>query len=112
MLPEPTFTPLPRFPSVARDIAVVCDETVTVGALEDVITSAGGKLLQSVALFDIYRGNPIPEGKKSVAFSLELRAADRTLTDADSEQTVRISYLPWRAGLAPFCAEPTAPGQM
>ena len=100
MLPEPTFTPLPRFPSVARDIAVVCDETVTVGALEDVITSAGGKLLQSVALFDIYRGNPIPEGKKSVAFSLELRAADRTLTDADSEQTVKniLSALESRLG--------------
>ncbi len=100
MLPEPTFTPLPRFPSVARDIAVVCDETVTVGALEDVITSAGGKLLQSVALFDIYRGNPIPEGKKSVTFSLELRAADRTLTDADSEQTVKniLSALESRLG--------------
>ncbi len=88
MLPEPTFTPLPRFPSVSRDIAVVCDEAITVGALEQVITTAGGNLLQSVALFDIYRGSHIPAGKKSVAFSLELRATDRTLTDADSEQTV------------------------
>jgi len=50
-----------------------------------VITSAGGKLLRGVKLFDIYRGVGVPEGKKSMAFSLELRADDRTLTDTDSE---------------------------
>ena len=52
---------------------------------EDVITAAAGKLLRSVKLFDIYRGKGVAEGKKSLAFSLELRADDRTLTDADSE---------------------------
>ena len=58
---------------------------VTLAQLEDVIASAGGKLLRSVRLFDIYRGANIGDGKKSLAFALELRADDRTLTDADSE---------------------------
>ena len=52
---------------------------------EEVIEASAGKLLRSVRLFDIYRGVGVPEGKKSVAFSLELRADDRTLTDGDSE---------------------------
>ena len=88
MLPEPTFTPLPKYPAVTRDLALVCDEAVTVAELENVIVSAGGKLLRNVKLFDIYRGKGIDQGKKSIAFSLELRADDRTLTDADSEGVV------------------------
>ena len=52
------------------------------------ITAAAGKLLRGVKLFDIYRGTGVPEGKKSMAFSLELRADDRTLTDSDSEAVV------------------------
>ena len=60
----------------------------TVADAENVITAAAGKLLRSVKLFDIYRGVGVPEGKKSMAFSLELRADDRTLTDADSEGVV------------------------
>ena len=84
-LPEATYVPLPKYPSVTRDLAVVCDEVLTVAEVENTITAAAGKLLRSVRLFDIYRGVGIPEGKKSLAFSLELRADDRTLTDADSE---------------------------
>ena len=61
---------------------------MTVAQLEDCITAAGGKLLRKVTLFDIYRGKGIPEGKKSMAFSLELRADDRTLTDEDSVSVV------------------------
>ncbi len=87
-LPEPTYTPLPKYPTVSRDLAVVCDETVTVAAVEEVIRGAAGKLLRNVRLFDIYRGTGVPEGKKSLAFSLELRADDRTLTDEDSEKAV------------------------
>ena len=87
-LPDVTYTPLPKFPTVSRDLSLICDEAVTVAAVEDVITNAGGKLLRSVKLFDIYRGTGVPEGKKSMAFSLELRADDRTLTDADSEGVV------------------------
>ena len=83
-----TYIPLPKYPSVNRDLSLVCDEAVTVAQVEDVITAAAGKLLRSVRLFDIYRGVGVPEGKKSLAFSLELRADDRTLTDADSQGVV------------------------
>ncbi|MFI3313549.1 MAG: phenylalanine--tRNA ligase subunit beta, partial [Eubacteriales bacterium] len=81
---DPLYTPLPKFPSVSRDLALVCDEAITVAELSDCILANGGKLLRSATLFDIYRGTGVPEGKKSVAFSLELRADDRTLTDEDS----------------------------
>jgi len=87
-LPEPTFTPLPKYPAVTRDLALVCEERQTVASLQKCIESAGGKLLRKVTLFDIYRGKGVPEGKKSMAFSLELRADDRTLTDEDSTGTV------------------------
>ena len=87
-LPEPTYTPLPKNPTVSRDLAVVCDEAITVAQVEDIMESAAGKLLRNIRLFDIYRGTGVPEGKKSMAFSLELRADDRTLTDADSEAVV------------------------
>ena len=87
-LPEPTYKPLPKYPTVSRDLAIVCDEAITVAQAEDVITAAAGKLLQNIRLFDIYRGTGVAEGCKSLAFSLELRAEDRTLTDADSEGVV------------------------
>ena len=83
-LPDPTYVPLPKYPTVSRDLALICEEAVTVAQLEDVITASAGSLLRNIRLFDIYRGVGIPEGKKSMAFSLELRADDRTLTDADS----------------------------
>ena len=85
MLPDPTYVPLPKYPAVSRDLALVCDEEVTVAQAEKIIADAAGKLLRDVKLFDIYRGVGVPAGKKSMAFSLELRADDRTLTDADSE---------------------------
>ena len=87
-LPEKTYTPLPKYPAVTRDIAVVCGEAVTVAALSDCIRAVGGKLLRSVELFDIYRGKGIASGSKSAAFRLTLRADDRTLTDADSDGVV------------------------
>lgn len=87
-LPEKTYTPLPKYPAVTRDIAVVCGDSVTVAALSDCIRAAGGKLLRSVELFDIYRGKGIASGSKSAAFRLTLRADDRTLTDADSDGVV------------------------
>ena len=87
-LPEPTYVPLPKYPTVSRDLAIVCDEAVTVAAIENVITASAGKLLRSVRLFDIYRGTGIAEGKKSLAFALELRADDRTLTDEESEKVI------------------------
>ena len=87
-LPDATYVPLPKYPSVTRDLAVVCDEALTVAEVENTISASAGKLLRSIRLFDIYRGVGIPEGKKSLAFSLELRADDRTLTDTDSEGVV------------------------
>ncbi len=84
-LPEATYTPLPKYPGVSRDIAITCDEALTVAEAEETITVAGGKLLRSVKLFDIYRGSGITPGRKSMAFSLELRSDDRTLTDAESD---------------------------
>ncbi|MEG2455421.1 MAG: phenylalanine--tRNA ligase subunit beta, partial [Oscillospiraceae bacterium] len=86
---EVQYRPLPKFPTMTRDIAVVCDEAVTVAQLEDCIARGAKGLLKSVALFDIYTGSPIPLGKKSVAFSLSLRADDRTLTDAESDEDVQ-----------------------
>lgn len=88
LAPEKTYEPLPKFPAVTRDLSLVCDEEITVAQLETCIASAGGKLLKKVSFFDVYRGSNIPAGKKSVSFSLELRADDRTLTDADSDGVI------------------------
>ena len=85
---EPTYTPLPRFPAITRDIALVCDEGLTVGELVDCIRSAGAQVLKGVTLFDVYTGPGIPEGKKSVAFSLTLRSDESTLTDDHAEEAV------------------------
>ena len=86
---DPQYVPLPKFPAVARDIAVVCDEAVTVGQLETAIRKGAKGLLKEVELFDIYRGANIPEGKKSVAFSLTLRADDRSLTAEEADADVK-----------------------
>ena len=87
-LPDATYSPLPKYPAVSRDLSLICDEIITVAEAEAVIEQSAGKLLRGIRLFDIYRGTGIPEGKKSMAFSLELRADDRTLTDSDSEAVV------------------------
>ena len=87
--PDTEYVPLPRFPSVARDIAVVCDEKVTVGALEKSIRRGARGLLKEVSLFDIYRGTNIPDGKKSVAFSLLLRSDERSLTGEEADEDVK-----------------------
>ncbi len=86
---DPIYQPLPKFPAVTRDIAVVCDKAVTVGALEDCIRRGAKGLLKDVALFDIYTGTGIPEGKKSVAFNLTLRADDRSLTAEEADADVK-----------------------
>ncbi len=75
------FKPLPKFPAVERDFAFLCDKDITVGTLEQAITKGAGRLLERIELFDIYEGSQIPEGKKSVAYSVYLRSADATLTD-------------------------------
>ena len=86
---DPEYVALPKFPSVTRDIAVVCDEAVTVGQLEKAIVKGAKGLLKEVKLFDIYRGKGVDEGKKSVAFNLVLRADDRSLTGEEADNDVK-----------------------
>ena len=86
---DPEYVPLPKFPSVTRDIAVVCDQSVTVGTLEAAIKKGARGLLKEVTLFDIYQGVGIPAGKKSVAFNLVLRADDRSLTGDEADEDVK-----------------------
>ena len=86
---QPVYQPLPKFPAVTRDIAVVCDASVTVGELEDAIRKGAKGLLKDAALFDIYTGVGIAPGKKSVAFNLTLRADDRSLTAEEADADVK-----------------------
>lgn len=79
------YEPLPKFPAVSRDLALLCNSEIPVGDLLEIIEKAGGKLLENVSLFDIYEGAQIPEGKKSVAFNLTLRSKEDTLTDEQIE---------------------------
>lgn len=77
--------PISSFPAVYEDIAVIVDETIPAASLKQTIIQAGGKLLNSVRLFDVYRDPKIGEGKRSMAYQLTYQAADRTLTDKDAE---------------------------
>ncbi len=86
---DPTYTPLPKFPAVTRDIAVVCDKAVTVGALEGCIRRGAKGLLKNVVLFDIYEGTGIPQGQKSVAFNLTLRDDERSITSEEADEDVQ-----------------------
>ena len=86
---QPLYQPLPKFPAVTRDIAVVCDASVTVGELEDAIRKGAKGLLKDAALFDIYTGTGIAPGKKSVAFNLTLRSDDRSLTAEEADADVK-----------------------
>lgn len=80
------FKELPKFPAVTRDIAMLVDKSVPVADIEAVITKASGKTLESLALFDVYEGKQIPEGKKSVAYSAVYRASDRSLTGEEVQK--------------------------
>lgn len=77
------FKSLPKFPSVSRDIAVIVDKDINVWEIEKIIRSCSGAILEEVKLFDVYMGQQVPDGKKSVAYSITYRAEDRTLTDED-----------------------------
>ena len=80
---ERTFRELPKFPAVVRDVALVVDEGVQHAEIAAVLEKNRNKFLERVELFDIYRGDSIAAGKKSMAYSLTFRAPDRTLTDAE-----------------------------
>ncbi|MBP6887038.1 MAG: phenylalanine--tRNA ligase subunit beta [Oscillospiraceae bacterium] len=82
------FKPLPKFPAATRDLAIVCGLETPAAALERAIRSAAGNLLEKLELFDVYTGAQVGEGKKSVAYTVTLRAADRTLTVEESDRAV------------------------
>ena len=86
--PLPVYKPLPRFPSVSRDIAVVCRKEIPAGEMLDCIRENGGEYLCDSSVFDVFTGGRIAPGFKSVAFSLTMRAEDQTLTDEHAEETV------------------------
>jgi len=84
----PRAQPLPRFPGVQRDLAVIVDETVAAGVLQAAIKELAGDLLEQVRAFDEYRGTQVPDGHKSVAFTLTFRSPERTLTDAEVDKVM------------------------
>jgi phenylalanyl-tRNA synthetase beta chain len=80
---KPEYKPLPKFPAVSRDIAMLVEDGILVKEIEQIIESKAGRILEEIKLFDVYKGKQVPEGKKSVAYSILFRAADRTLTDEE-----------------------------
>jgi phenylalanyl-tRNA synthetase beta chain len=84
----PRAQPLPRFPAVERDLAVVVEETVAAGAILASIKESAGDLLEEVRAFDEYRGVQVPEAHKSIAFTLTFRSPERTLTDAEVDKVM------------------------
>lgn len=86
--PTGSFAELSRYPTVSVDLAVVVDEDVASGKVEEVIRGQAGDLLERLVIFDLYTGAPVPKGRKSLAYSLTFRAPDRTLDWAEVE-TVR-----------------------
>ncbi len=87
--PEHVYQPLPKYPASTRDIAVLCDDDIPVAKMETEIAAAVGSILESISLFDVYKGKNIPDGKKSVAYSLKLRRNDRTLTDVECDDAMQ-----------------------
>ncbi len=83
------YQPLPKFPAVTRDIAMVVKETVTVKEIEKVIQKHAGQYLESITLFDVYQGKQIEKGLKSVAYSITFRATDKTLVDQDVTEAMK-----------------------
>ncbi|MDQ4094869.1 MAG: phenylalanine--tRNA ligase subunit beta, partial [Actinomycetota bacterium] len=81
---RPRVEELPKFPPILIDLAVVVDQSIPAGAVETIITEAGAPEVESVRLFDLYRGDQIEAGKKSLAYALQLRAPDRTMTDDEA----------------------------
>ena len=81
-----TYTKIPKFPGITRDVAIVVDQGKSAGELKDIIVSAGGQLLKDVNVFDVYIGEKVEENKKSVAFTLRYSDPERTLTDDEVNQ--------------------------
>ncbi|MBQ1431660.1 MAG: phenylalanine--tRNA ligase subunit beta [Ruminococcus sp.] len=83
-----TYKPLPKFPATTRDLSVVCDEDIPAASLEKAIRKAVGGILENVSLFDVYRGEQIESGKKSVSYSISMRSLEGTLTDEQADKAM------------------------
>jgi phenylalanyl-tRNA synthetase beta chain len=77
------YKPLPKYPAVTRDMAILVDDSILVQQIEDIIRKQGTSMLENIVLFDVYKGSQVPEGKKSIAYSLTYRLENKTLTDAE-----------------------------
>lgn len=80
------FAALPRYPSVKRDISLLVDDTVTSSGIFNVVKEVGGNLVASIGVFDLYKGQQVPPGKKSLAYRVEYRSDERTLKDEEVSQ--------------------------
>ncbi len=83
-----TYSPLPKYPAVTRDLALLVDDSVLAADIESVMKKKAKKLFSSLTLFDVYKGKQVPEGKKSMAYKLTLQSMDKTLTDVEVNETV------------------------
>lgn len=89
-VPEAWFVePISPYPAALQDLAVVVDEEISAGAVQELIAESGGFLLKDVRLFDVYRGEPVPAGRKSLAYALTFQAPDKTLRDEIVTKQVR-----------------------
>lgn len=86
---EVSYQALPKFPAAARDLSVICDDEIPVAELEKAIKGAVGKILEKVTLFDVYKGEQIEKGKKSVSYSITMRSHDGTLTDEQADSAMK-----------------------
>lgn len=86
---EKLYKPLPKFPAITRDIAIICDLGIEAARLENIIRETSVKILENIKLFDVYTGKQVEDGKKSIAYSLRFRADDRTLTDEECDNAIK-----------------------
>lgn len=86
---EKLYKPLPKFPAITRDIAIICDLGIEAARLENIIRETSVKILENIKLFDVYTGKQVEDGKKSIAYSLRFRADDRTLMDEECDNAIK-----------------------
>ena len=85
---EVEYKQLPKHPAVTRDIAILVNKEALAGDIEQLIKESSGKIFESIKLFDVYKGKQVPEGFKSMAYSIAFRADDRTLTDDEVNKSM------------------------
>ncbi len=89
LINEPFYNPPPKYPANIRDLAFLCDETIEVPTIKNLISQVAGPILEKVVLFDYYKGTNLPPGKKNLGFRLYFKAPDRTLTDQEVDNFVK-----------------------